>query len=587
MLNAVVGLPSGTIRFGPFEVDGGARVLRKRGLRIKLRRQSFDILSALLEHPGETVTREELRCRLWPETVFVDFEDSLNSAVKRLRSALGDSAVTPQYIETIPRVGYRFMARAEAGGGALRMLVLPFSNLSGDPAQDYLSDGLTEEVTGQLALLDSSLAVIARTSAMHYKGSRKGIAAIAGELNLDYVLEGSVRRSEGRVRVAAQLIDSRRETHLWATNFEGELTDFVHFQCEIAQAVAREIRLKVAPPVVAAVTTEAYDAYIRAISHASKFTPSELTASVKWFEAAIAIEPRFAKAWARLAVIWAHMALWTYAPSREAYPKAEAAARRALELDERLADAHEALGTVHWLYHWDMEASERELERAVQLNPSGAFARTNWSVFLASMKLDFERATLQAVQAQALDPLSPGICGHVGWIYYRARQFGRAIRQCRRALEMDARCLTGYYVLGLSQLAEGQFVESIATFERVAATHGDSLSLSYLASACGLAGERRRAESLLAELECRSKSQDVPATCLAAAHLGLGNFQIALDCLERALEKHDTHLLMLRASPRWDPLRHDPRFIDLLRKLPSAAEPSDPRGAGTSHCAGD
>jgi TolB-like protein/DNA-binding winged helix-turn-helix (wHTH) protein len=243
MLNAVVGLPSGTIRFGPFEVDGGARVLRKRGLRIKLRRQSFDILSALLEHPGETVTREELRGRLWPETVFVDFEDSLNSAVKRLRSALGDSAITPQYIETIPRVGYRFMARADpaakAGGGVFRMLVLPFSNLSGEPAQDYLSDGLTEEVTGELSLLDPSLAVIARTSAMHYKGSRKGIAAIAGELNLDYVLEGSVRWSEGRVRVAAQLIDARRETHLWANRFEGELTDFVHFQCEIAEAVAR------------------------------------------------------------------------------------------------------------------------------------------------------------------------------------------------------------------------------------------------------------------------------------------------------------------------------------------------------------
>jgi TolB-like protein/Tfp pilus assembly protein PilF len=584
---AVMGLPSGTIHFGPFEVDGGARVLRKRGLRIKLRRQSFDILSALLEHPGETVTREDLRRRLWPETIFVDFEDSLNSAVKRLRSALGDSAVTPKYVETIPRVGYRFMARAEsaakAGGGALRMLVLPFSNLSGEPAQDYLSDGLTEEVTGQLALLDPSLAVIARTSAMHYKGSRKGIAAIAVELNLDYVLEGSVRRSEGWVRVAAQLIDARRETHLWANSFEGELTDFLHFQCEIAQAVARDIRLQVVPPVVAAVATEAYDAYIRAISHASKFTPSELTASVKWFEAAIAIEPRFAKAWARLAVIWAHMALWTYAPGREAFPKAEAAARRALELDERLADAHEALGTVDWFYHWDMEASARELERAVQLNPSSAFARTNWSIFLASMKSDFERANLEAVQAQALDPLSPGICAHVGWIYYWGRQFGRAIRQCRRALELDPRSLTAYYILGLSQMGEGQLGESIATFETCAATHGDSLSLSYLASACGLAGERQRAESLLAELECRSKSQSVPATCLAAAHLGLGNLQIALDYLERALEEHDTHLLMLRVSARWDPLRQDPRFIDLLRKLPHAEEVSDPRGAGTSH----
>jgi serine/threonine-protein kinase len=152
---------------------------------------------------------------------------------------------------------------------------------------------------------------------------------------------------------------------------------------------------------------------------------------------------------------------------------------------------------------------------------------------------------------------------------------------------MDTRCLTGYYILGLSQLAEGQLGESVATFETAAATHGDSLSLSYLASACGLAGQRQRAESLLAELECRSKSQSVPASCLAAVHLGLGNFQIALDCLERALEEHDTHLLMLRVSPRWDPLRHDPRFIDLLRKLPLAADASAPREPEIIHCARD
>jgi TolB-like protein/Flp pilus assembly protein TadD len=533
-----------------------------------------------------------LRRRLWPGTVFVDYEDGLNSAVKRLRSVLGESAVEPQNVETVPGVGYRFAGRAvesqsKTGEREFRMLVLPFLNLSGDPAQEYLADGLTEEVTSQLAVIDPRLAVISRVSAMHYKGSRKGVGAISRELSVDYVLEGSVRRSGTRFRVAAQLIDARRETHVWSNNFEGELMDFVHFQCETAIAVAREIRLRVAPPAATAVSAEAYDAYIRAIYHGSGFTPAALSAAVKHFEAAIAIEPRFAKAWARLAVIRVHMALWTHAPAREAYPQAEAAARRALQLDERLSDAHEALGSVKWLYHWQVSDAARELERAVQLNPSDAFARTHWAVFLASMNCDFERAAAHAVRAQALNPLSAPICAHVGWIYYWNRQYGRAIRQCRRALEMDPRCPIAYVVMGLSQMVEGRLDEAIAAFESANANQTDSLSISYLASAYALAGDRQRAEELLAELERRAKSGSVPSTCFAAVHLGLGNRQAALDWLDRALEERDTHLLMLRVSARWDALRNELRFIELLRRLPAPAEPTHSQGSGMNQHAAD
>ena len=559
------------VRFGPFEVDEPARTLRKRGIRIKLRQQSFDILAALLARPGEVVTREELRRRLWGETTFVDFENGLDSAVKRLRSALGDSAGDPLYIETVPRVGYRFAGRAAPGEGeggrGRRLLVLPFTNLSGNAAEDYLSDGLTEEITGQLAALDSSLAVVARTSAMHYKGTRKGIGAIAGELDLDYVLEGSVRRSDGRVRVSAQLIDARRETHLWANHFEGELKDFLDFHCEIAQAVAREMRLSIARPAPASVGPEAYEFYLRAISQRGQFTPSSLGEAAQLFERAIAREPGFAKAWARLAIVCAHMAFWSFAPKEEAYPKAEHAARRAIELDDRLSDAHHALGVVYWFRYWDLEGCERELRHAMALNPNDPITSVMWFEFLGSIKADFAQAAAEVDRVLELDPLSAATYAHGAWVHYWGRQFPRAIHQCRRALEMDTRCLPAYFVLGLALLAEGRLEESVETFEKAAGLHGDSLSISYLASACGSAGKRDRAEELLGQLMTRPS---LPPSLIAAVHLGLDDRESALDWLERGLAERDNHLLMLPVSPRWDSLRGEPRFVELLRKLPTA-----------------
>lgn len=565
--------PSATLLcFGPFEADISAGQLRKRGLRIKLRRQSFDVLAALLEHPGRLVTRQQLRDRLWPQDIHVDFEDSLNTAVKHLRAALGESVAKPRYIETIPRLGYRFTTQVTSviPGGVrdYRLLVLPFANLSGDPAQDYLTDGLTEEVIGQLALLDPRLLVLARTTSMFYQSRRKSVAAIAVELNLDYVLEGSVRHRAGRVRVTVQLIDARQQTHVWAHSFEGELTDFVQFQCEMARAVAREIRLPPVRPTPASVASAAYDIYLRGAAQQAKYTPPAMMAAVECLEAAIAVDPAFAKAWARLALTWAEMAFWTYAPASEAYPKAERAARRALEFDEALADAHRALGLVEWFYHWNMAACEREYRRALALNPASAPTRWGWFAFLASMKSDFAAAAREADLALLLDPHSVAMRAHVGWVYYWSRQHELAIHHCRCALEMDPHCLPAHYILGLAHLAEHRFADSIAAFQAAAALHNDSFSLAHLASTTGLAGDTQRAAALLAELTSRAQTQAVPPSFLAVAHLGLGHFETALEWLERALDEKDTHILWLRVASHWDPLRGHPRFHALIERLP-------------------
>jgi TolB-like protein len=569
------------LRFGPYEVDAWAGKLRKRGLPMQVRGQSVEVLIALLERPGQVVTREELRHRLWPEGIFVDFENNLNAVVNRLRGALGDAAAKPKYIETLPRVGYRFIgclldpASGTRKEQQLRLLVLPFSNLSGDPAQDYLCDGLTEEMIGQLAAIDGHrLAVIARTTAMHYKGTRKSVGAIGRELRVDYVVEGSIRLSEGRARVSVQLIETVGEDHLWAKTYDGGLGDVLRFQDQVAHAVASQVRCAVAPTAAPAIAPSAYDAYIRGRFHGSRFPTPGLAIAVRCFEEAIAIEPRFAKAWAMLALTWSQMGFWTYASPQEAYPQAERAARRALELDDTLAEAHWALGTVHWYHDWDLEACKREYERAVELNASDASARLTLAAFLGSMESDFPRAAAEAERAQELDPLSAPIWGHSAWLYYWARQYERAIGLSRRALEMDAHCLVAYYVLGLAFSAEERLSESIQAFEAGVALHRDSMMLAYLAMACAMAGQRRRAEELLAELERRSTSQYVFPTCFAFVHLGMGNHNTALDWLDKAVEEHDSHVLWLRVSPRWDPIRRHPRFVQLVAQLPQPARSS-------------
>lgn len=567
----------GTIRFGPFEVDAGARLLRRRGLRIKLRRQSFEVLAALLEHSGKVVTREDLRRRLWPETIFVDFEDSLNSAVKRLRRALGDSAVRPEYVETIPRVGYRFAGRveespSESAEGALRLLVLPFSNLSGEPAQDYLCDGLTEEMIGQLARIDGDrLGVIARTTAMRYKGTTKSARAIARELALDYLLEGSVRSSAGFLRVSTQLIDAANEQHVWAKTYDGHLGDVLRFQEEVAHAVAGEVRSSLAGPAAAAVSPAAYDAYIRGRFHAAKWTAPGFTAAVASFEEAVAIQPGFAEAWAALAVSWSNIALWNYASPREAYPKAERAARCAIEIDETLCGSHHALGMVHWYYGWDLRAGKRELERAVELSPSDTTSRLTLAIFLGSMEADFLRAASEAQRARDLDPLSVAVRSTACWIPFWARNYDQAIAHARETLDLDDNVPVALLVIGAAARAKGAYKDAIVALEQSVAKFGDPLSFAYLGMAYALAGNPDRARDVLRLLERSRRPAEVRPIFPAYIYAALGENRTAAEHLEKAFEQRDPLILWLRVSPDWDILRGDSRFQQLLARLDVAA----------------
>jgi TolB-like protein/DNA-binding winged helix-turn-helix (wHTH) protein len=405
------------LRFGVFEVDISTKELYKRGLRVRLENQPFQILFTLVRQPGKVVTREELQRNLWSANTFVEFDEGLNTAIKKLRYALGDSAGSPRFSETLPRLGYRFIAPVErlqpesvralpvepmvqkdgqpgaellsvlkhrrlvpalparlVGIGAALLAiavvlgwrgwpwrtvaltirsvaVLPLEDLAADPAQEYFSDGMTDELIIDLGKI-TELRVVSRTSVMQYKRVHKPLAQIARELNVDAVLEGTVLRSGNRVRITAQLIQARSDKHLWAESYEGDLLDVLELQEEVASAIAGQIRVRLSPQERVALKTgrvvsrEGHEAYLKGSYFAEKRTADGLTKAISYFEEAIHDDPNFALPYAGLAQAYSILPDYVAASPREAYRKARLAAAKALELDDRLAEAHAALGVL-------------------------------------------------------------------------------------------------------------------------------------------------------------------------------------------------------------------------------------------------
>ncbi|MFN0166230.1 MAG: winged helix-turn-helix domain-containing tetratricopeptide repeat protein [Bryobacteraceae bacterium] len=562
----------GILRFSDFEVDLHAGHLQKGGRRVSLREQSFAVLAALLDRPGEVVTREELRKRLWPEDVFVDFDNSLNTAIARLREGLGDSAEHPRLIETLPKRGYRFIGKlvAEAGGRKkTRLAVLPFANLSGDAAQEYFCDGMTEEIIGQLAVLaPEHLSVIARTTSMHFKGTQREVAQIGEELNLDYVLEGSVRREGERVRISAQLIQVSDQSHVWAKTYDADLRHVLSLQADVARSIAAQIRIALPEAGIAGkvVDPQGHDAYLRGLYHLSKQDPAGLRSGAECFEVAIQQDPQYAAGYAKLALCHALAGYFGYTLP-EVYPQAERAARMALELDRNSSDAYSAMGVVHWLYTWDLPGAERNFDRAIELNPNDPQSRMVRATFLATIPEDHAAAAADMDLARALDPLSMQIRINEGWLLYWSRQYDRAMAHARKTIELDENCVQAHGMLGLAAIAAGVPDQAVAALEVAGPRFGDPLSVSWLGMAYAMAGEAKKARAILRRFEGSMVAGYVPLVCPAWVHLGLGERQEALDLIEKAYDAHDAMLLILRVSPSFDTLREEGRYQRLIARL--------------------
>ena len=623
------------VRFGTYEISLDSGELRKAGVRIRVQQQPLRLLEILLEHPGEVVTREELRSRIWPNESFGDFDQAVNVAIAKLRVALGDSADNPRYIETLPRRGYRFIAgvdvvsrpttrlellpevaspEAEEGaqlevtgkaapkhlpwkhgwktlGAAIALVllvlavsiffwkrrpstdtlssspirslaVLPLENLSSD-SQDYFADGMTDELITDLAQI-SALRVISRTSVMPYKGVRKPLPQIARELNVDAVVEGTVLRSDKQVRITAQLIRAPADKHLWAESYEGDLRDTLALQKKVARAIAEQIRIKVTPQEetvlqnVKVVNPEAYEDYLKGRYFWNKRTADGLTKAAYYFNQAIESDPTYSLPYTGLADIY-------QVSDRPQLAREEV--KKALDLDDQLAETHNSLARILYLFDRDWEGADREFERAVELNHNYAPAHHWYSMYLA-LKGRNEQALAEAEKAYELDPLSPVVGANLAKILQEAGQSDKAIEQAKKTLDLEPDSAVTHAVLGLAYQDKRMYPEAIAEYKRALQLGGSPAEIrGLLGNAYAVSGNRMDAEKMIAELNSLWPEHPRAALDLAVVFSGLRDKENALSWLEKAQEMHVSDLIGIGKDSHFVELRSDRRFQALVQRL--------------------
>jgi TolB-like protein/DNA-binding winged helix-turn-helix (wHTH) protein/Tfp pilus assembly protein PilF len=646
-------------RFGVFEVDLRAGELRRQGHRLKLQTQPFQVLSLLLARPGEIISREDLQRKLWPEDTFVDFDHSLNTAVRRLRETLSDSSENPVFIETLQRRGYRFIApvvfvddltlnpaqppqedvavpgpsapspgaadtaanspvaipptvvpsalrrrtlvlvglagllggallTAGAGYAFLRsrstphpganqvrsLAVLPLENLSAAPDQDYLADGMTDELIASLATV-KSIRVIPRTTSMAYKSSHKSLSQIARELNVDAVVEGTVMRSGDRVRITAELVQIAADRALWAEAYESNINDVLSLQQRVAGAIVGNIQVDLTPQerqklkTYQPSTPEAYEDYLKGRYYWNKRSVEGLTRGIKYFDQATTEDPNYALAYAGLADCYAIIgaAIVGTVPARDVAPRAEAAARRALELDPTLAEAQTALATVQLNYKWDWQGAESGFRRSIDLDPSYATAHQRYSLYL--MAMGRKQESIHEIQeALKLDPLSVSMNFSEGWRLYMARDYPGAIRQLKATVDMDPSFALAHMVLGQAYAGFKQFEPAIAESETALKLANDgSPAIAALARVDALAGRQPLARGLLQKLKDQGAHQYVSPFYLAEVYAALGDQASAVSQLEKAYDDRSNSLIFLAVDPAFDSLRSNPGFNALIQRL--------------------
>lgn len=609
--------------FGPFRLCPAEHVLLQNGRRVPLTPKALEILLVLLEKRGHIVGQDELRKRVWAVT-FVE-EHTVAQTIFTLRKALGDAPEGQAYIETIPRLGYRFLANVQAvppneqaaGGGAgtaarrvaswrswtgigllaaltlggasllgwrhfhfrtpaqagrIMLAVLPFENLSGDPGQAFFSDGLTEEMISQLGRMNPErLGVIARTSAMHYKGTTERAGQIGQELRLDYLVAGSVRREGTRVRISAQLIRVRDETQVWAQDYDRNARDILALQSDVSADIAEQIELKLTRREQAhlakarSIDPQAHEDYLRGRFFWSKRTDEGLRKAIAYLEEAIRKEPSYAEAHAGLADSYTLLGLWGM-PGQDAWHHAKEEAGKALELDEGLAEAHASLGYIAMAYEWDWSLAEREFRRAIELNPSYAIAHLWYGYCLmATGRLD--EAARELKGAQELDPLSLWINANVGFRLYFARQYDEAIEQWQKTLEMDPNFPLVHSYLALGYEQKHLYKEAVAESEKALALGGSPTNIGALGHIYGVMGKRQEALKQLRILHEQSKRAFIPAFYIAYVYVGLGDADQAFLWLDKACQEHSGYLIDVKMDPSFDRVRGDRRFFELLRRL--------------------
>lgn len=597
-------------RFGPFRLETEKHRLVWLEQEIDLRPKAFETLLYLVQHPGRLVEKEELLTRIWSGTVVS--ETTLSHCIEEIRTALNDDAHNPTYIKTMHRLGYKFITQVSTPQGSavsvspkkltarkrglsyllaalilfftllliwfffLRktatidsLAVLPFVNLSSDSGQEYFEDTMTDALIARLAGL-KGLRVISRTSSMQYKGVKKPLPGIAHELGVDAVVEGSINYDSSRVRVIAQLILARKEEHLWAETYERKLEDLWTLHDELASAIARAVSDRLSLnllPQHKQADPRAYKAYLKGRYLVEKRREECFLKALEYFQQAVQLQPHFAAPYAGMANCYNMLANYDMQPPNEVAPSAKSAAAQALALDENLGEAHAALGFTAMFYDWDWLQAETCLHKAVELNANSSEAH-HWLALLYTMQDRFPQALQEIKIAEILDPVSLIINTNEGWLYYFQRKYDQAETKLKSVSEMDPEFLSAHIKRGWVLQQTGREKEAVEVFDRVCIKlENDQTARAMYSDALALAGEKEKALKILNEIIDPAQQRYYSSYHIACIYIALGEYESAWTWLVKAYEQHSGWLAWLALDPKMDPLRGDPRFAEMVKRM--------------------
>lgn len=605
--------------FGPFELDSARYELRRNGRPLRIERIPMELLILLVSRGGDLVSRQEIVERLWGPGVYLDSEQGVNTAIRKLRQVLRDDSDNPKFIQTVVGKGYRFIATVSvldealpdenptpqvipprrawtlwigaavvalaavaiaarlyflSPGEVVSIAVLPFENLTGSPDRQYVADGITEETISLLGSLDPPrVRVVARTSIMQYARTTKPVSQIGQELGVGLVLESSLREENGRVRITAQLIRVRDQMHLWAHNYEGDLSSALSMQAEIASAIAEDLKLRLTPEQRARmaparrVDAEAYNAYLQGRYFWNLRDESSLDKASQYFQQATERAPDFAAAYSGLADAQSLLAYGNYRAPTDAFSKARSAAEKALQLDPAAAEPHASLGYIKLYYDWDFAGAEQELRRAVERNANYATAH-DWLGYVLTARSDFQRAHEEFRRALELDPISVPVRTDLGFELHYSGDQAAATKELRMALEINPRFALAHFWLGRVYGAEGECGNALKELDasEPALREWQPL-LAAKGHFLGKCGQSAPAEAILARFKDLSKTRYVTSYGVALVEAGLKRPDDAIQALDRAYEERSHWLVWLALDPRFAEIRSDSRFQDLLHRV--------------------
>jgi TolB-like protein/DNA-binding winged helix-turn-helix (wHTH) protein/Flp pilus assembly protein TadD len=623
---------SGPHRFGDFVLDVAAYELRRGGRRVRVERQPMDLLILLVRQRGQLVSRSQIVEALWPKDVFVDVENGVNTAMRKLRQALRDAPDAPRFIETVPGKGYRFIAAVETlpqppgvaspvppaaaaspdvagtdasvaarastrvvlaaitlvalagallwiwrgpvrAGGRVTIAVLPFDNLTGAAANDYLASGLTEDTIVSLGRIDPErVAVIGRTSMVAYRGTTKSLSEIGRELGADYLVESSLRAERSELRVTARLIRVRDQVQIWSDSFDRNTSSILSLQQEISSAIAEQVRSRLSPDRQRAVArrhtqnAEAYDWFLRGRQFMNQRTPEAMQRAIESFQRATAADPTYAVAWANLALAYGSSPINSDIDPRTVSERTREAALRAVAANPDVAEAQHALGHVNWAFEWDWPAAEAAFKRAIDLDPSYSFVHLILGHLLSQQGRHAEAEPFMQ-RGRELDPLNPLSYALSSQVAFQAGDYAGALQHANRAIALDQEFWIGHQMRGqaLEQLGDRDLaLKALATAARLSGQNSKPISLTgYI---LGRSGRPADAREVLGALETASRQRYIPPYAIALVHAGLGDADAAFAWLDRAYTARDVHLMFLTVDAKWDPFRADPRFGALLAR---------------------